>query len=201
MSKYNKGGNMNTCKISVCLQIICLLFFVLPAHAAERTPLKGESFPDISLQVPEKTSEKEYLGLTGKGSFQISRIKTDIVILEIFSMYCPYCQKEAPLVNELYQAIMKREDLKNRIKIMGVGAGNTPFEVDVFKNQYNIQFPLLSDEAFTVHKKVGEVRTPYFFVFKQNADGSNKIIYSRVGSIQDPHQFLEEIILKESGVK
>jgi peroxiredoxin len=192
---------MNTSKISVYLQIICLLFFVMPAHAAERTPLKGEPFPAITLQVPEKVSEKEYLGLTGKGTFQISGIKADMVIIEIFSMYCPYCQKEAPLVNELYQAIMKREDLKNRIKIIGVGAGNTPFEVGVFRSQYNIQFPLFSDESYMVHKKVGEVRTPYFVAFKRNADGSNKIIYSKVGSIQDPHQFLEEIILKELDVK
>jgi peroxiredoxin len=180
--------------------IISMLFFVFQAYAVEQTPAKGEAFPNITLPFPEKADEKEYLGLTGKGSFKIPQIKAELIILEIFSMYCPYCQKEAPNLNELYQIINKREDLKNKIRIIGVGAGNNPFEVDVFRNQYNIQFPLFSDESYSVHKSVGEVRTPYFFVIKNTMDKKNTLIYSKVGSIQDPKQFLDKI-LEESGMK
>jgi len=169
-------------------------------QAAESTPLVGSSFPEIALSVPEKTIEKEYLGLSGKNFFKLSQIKADIVIVEIFSMYCPYCQREAPNVNELYRLINERADLKDRIKIIGIGAGNTPFEVDVFRNQYNVPFPLFSDESFSVHKSVGEVRTPHFFIIRINADGSNKIVYSKVGSIQDPNRFIE-MIINETGLK
>ena len=115
-------------------------------------------------------------------------------------MYCPYCQKEAPIVNDLYQLINKNVDLKKSVKIFGVGAGNTPFEVNVFRNQYNIQFPLISDNSFTVHTAVGGVRTPYFFVIRLKPDGSNKLIYSKVGSIQDAAQFLD-MILHEADLK
>jgi len=191
---------MNKSQIYAFTFIIFMFFFMLQAYAVEQTPLKGEAFPNIPLPFPEKASEREYLGLTGKGSFKIPQIKAELIILEIFSMYCPYCQKEAPNLNELYQIIMKREELKNRIKIIGVGAGNNPFEVDVFRNQYNIQFPLFSDESYSVHKSVGEVRTPYFFVIKKTGDKKNTIIYSKVGSIQDPKQFLD-MILKECGLK
>ncbi len=180
--------------------MICFMFFVQFIYAVERTPSTGETFPDINLSMPEKASEKEYLGLTGKGIFKVSQIKAELVILEIFSMYCPYCQKEAPNVNELYQLVNKKAGLKDKIKIVGVGAGNNLFEVDVFRKQYSIQFPLFPDESFTVHKAVGEVRTPYFFVIKNNADGTNKLIYSKVGSIQDPNQFLD-IIIKEAGLQ
>jgi peroxiredoxin len=170
-------------------------------HAAECiTPTEGGAFPEITLSVPQSTTEMDYIGIKGKGTFNISRIRTNVVILEIFSMYCPYCQKEAPNVNELYRLINSNPYLKDKIKIIGIGAGNTPFEVDVFKNQYNVPFPLFHDESFSVHKSVGNVRTPYFFVIKINADGSNKIIYSKAGSIQDPNQFLD-FILKESGLK
>lgn len=93
-------------------------------------------------------------------------------------MYCPYCQKEAPIVNELYQIINNRQDIKDKIKIIGIGAGNTPFEVEVFRNQYNIPFPLFPDESFSIHKAVGDVRTPYFFVFKINPDGSQDYLFS-----------------------
>ncbi len=162
--------------------------------------LRGLTFPEISFLMPEKATEKEYLGLSGKDSFKISQIKADLVIVEIFSMYCPYCQKEAPNVNELYQIINKRADIKDRIKIIGIGAGNTSFEVDVFRDQYHIQFPLFSDESFSIHKSVGEVRTPYFFVIKVNSAGPNNIVYSKVGGIQDPDQFLG-MIIKETGLK
>jgi len=191
---------MNKSNMRALTVIISMLFFVFQAYAVEQTPAKGEAFPNITLPFPEKADEKEYLGLTGKGSFKIPQIKAELIILEIFSMYCPYCQKEAPNLNELYQIINKREDLKNKIRIIGVGAGNNPFEVDVFRNQYNIQFPLFSDESYSVHKSVGEVRTPYFFVIKKTGDNKNTIIYSKVGSIQDPKQFLD-MILKECGLK
>ena len=191
---------MNKSNMRALTVIISMLFFVFQAYAVEQTPAKGEAFPNITLPFPEKADEKEYLGLTGKGSFKIPQIKAELIILEIFSMYCPYCQKEAPNLNELYQIINKREDLKNKIRIIGVGAGNNPFEVDVFRNQYNIQFPLFSDESYSVHKSVGEVRTPYFFVIKNTRDKKNILIYSKVGSIQDPKQFLD-MILEESGMK
>ncbi len=180
------------------LFVVFIIFLGKELQAA--TPVKGEIFPEISLPIPEKAEEKEYLGLSGKGAFKIAQIKADMVLIEIFSMYCPYCQKEAPNVNQLFQLIDQRPGLKDRVKIIGIGAGNTPFEVDVFRNQYNIQFPLFSDESFSVHKSVGEVRTPHFFAIKINADGSNSIVYSKVGSIQDPGQFLD-MIIKEAGFK
>jgi len=180
--------------------ILCFTFSSQAAQAGNRTPAKGESFPDIALIMPDKPFDKDYLGLMGKNTFKLSQVKADVVILEVFSMYCPYCQREAPLVNQLYDIIDKRTDIKNRVKILGVGVGNTPFEVGIFRNQYNIQFPLVPDESFAIHKAVGEVRTPHFFVVKINTDSSNSIIYSNVGSIKDPNQFLD-MIVQDSGLK
>lgn len=180
--------------------ILCFTFSYQAAQAGNRTPEKGEAFPNIALVMPDKPCDMDYLGLKGKKSFNLSQVKADVVILEVFSMYCPYCQREAPLVNQLYDIIDKRTDIKDRVKIIGIGAGNTPFEVGIFRNQYNVQFPLVPDESFAVHKAAGEVRTPHFFVVKINTDGSNSIIYSKVGSIRDPNQFLD-IIVKDSGLK
>ena len=179
--------------------ILFLALSIQGVQAAESPPA-GSAFPDLKIAAPKTDAEKDYLGLKEKAPFKVSQIKAQVVILEIFSMYCPYCQKEAPLINELYNMIDKRPELKGKIKILGIGAGNTPFEIDVFKNQYHIPFPLFSDEDYSIHKAAGEVRTPYFFVFKMNPDGSNKIIYSKVGSIQNPEQFLD-LIVRESGLK
>ena len=183
--------------------VLFFAFFCMNMPGAESVPPKGSTFPDISLSAPEETSEKEYLGLSGKTSFKISEIKADVVIIEIFSMYCPYCQKEAPIVNSLYQLISSKPELRDRIKIIGIGANNSLYEVNFFKDQYKIQFPLFPDKSLLIHEKLeklvnDKIRTPYFFVIKKNPESSHKIIYSKVGSIQSPDQFLD-MIIKETG--
>lgn len=177
---------------------VCLT--ALNVYAGNDIPGKGNVFPSISLPVPSTEAEQVYLGVSGKGTFKISDIKANVVIIEILSMYCPYCQKEAPIVNDLFQLIETNPEIRDKIKLIGIGAGNTAFEIDIFRNQYNIRFPLFADHSYAVHKKVGEVRTPYFFVLRLSPDGSNKIIYSKVGTIHDPKQFLN-LILEEAGLK
>jgi len=173
--------------------------FALPLSAKE-PPAEGGPLPVIKLPIPKSPEEKNYLGIKGEGSFTIPQIKAKVVIIEIFSMYCPYCQKEAPTVNDLYNAIENSTDLKEKIKIIGIGAGNTPLEVDVFRKKYQIPFPLFPDVDYSIHKVCGEVRTPYFIGVKINENGTHEVIFSRLGSIQDANQFLE-VILSRSGLK
>jgi len=122
------------------------------------------------------------------------------VIIEIFSMYCPYCQKDAPGINELYHLIENDPDLKKNVKLIGIGAGNTPFEVGVYQKNYAVPFPFFPDQDFTIHKACGEVRTPYFIVVKINEDGSHLIVHSQLGEYPGAKPFLE-LVLKSSGLK
>jgi peroxiredoxin len=195
---YRKGG-YHMRRIFLFFIIVSLTCLSHGAFAVE-CPSEGDVFPDITLPVPQQASEKDYLGITDTESFKISQIKSQVVIIEIYSMYCPYCQKEAPVINKLYELIQKTPSVKDKIKIIGIGAGNTQFEVDFFKEQYTIPFPLLPDESFAVHKVTGEVRTPYFFVLEMKQDGSNKIVYSKAGSIQEPKDFLD-LIVEKTGLK
>jgi thiol-disulfide isomerase/thioredoxin len=174
--------------------------FNFPVYAAKEPPAEGGPLPVIKLPIPKSPEEKNYLGLKGEGTFTIPQIKAKVVIIEIFSMYCPYCQKEAPTVNELYNAIENNADLKGKIKIIGIGAGNTPMEVDVFRKKFQIAFPLFPDVDYSIHKICGEVRTPYFIGVKINENGSHEVIYSKLGSIEDANKFLD-LILQRSGIK
>jgi thiol-disulfide isomerase/thioredoxin len=168
--------------------------------AAGKPPEKGGVLPMINLPVPKSPNEKSYLGLSGDGFFRIPKIKAKVVIIEIFSMYCPYCQKDAPKINEMYQVIQDNPDLKDKIKMIGIGAGNSSYEVSVFKKTYAVPFPLFPDKDFEIHKACGEVRTPYFIGVKINEDGTHQIIYTQLGDFQGAEPFLE-LILKASGLK
>ncbi|MDI6761657.1 MAG: TlpA disulfide reductase family protein [Thermodesulfobacteriota bacterium] len=179
---------------------ILLLTLVSPVLPANKPPAKGETLPVFNLPIPKSPAEKGYLGLSGDGLFKIPQIKARVVIVEIYSMYCPYCQKDAPGINEFYQLIEKSSNLKSKIKMIGIGAGNTSFEVEVFKKTYQVPFPLFPDKDFTIHKASGEVRTPYFIVIKINDDGTHQIVHAQLGDYPGAEPFLE-IVLKASGLK
>jgi thiol-disulfide isomerase/thioredoxin len=185
-------------KILVCwLSVIMLLLAVASSlTAASSPPVVGGTLPDIKLPIPKDSAEKNYLdlGFFGCGTFKIPEIKAKLVIIEIFSMYCPYCQGEAPNVNQLYAKIDDNPSLKGKIKIIGIGAGNTSYEVGTFRKKYNVPFPLFADGDYVIHKMVGEVRTPYFIGVKINPDGSNRVIYSKLGALGGVDDFLSTLI-------
>jgi thiol-disulfide isomerase/thioredoxin len=189
-------------KIYESLLVITLLFFTMvpPGSAADKPPEKGETLPVFNLPIPKNPAEKAYLGLSGEGFFKIPQIKAKVVIVEIYSMYCPYCQKDAPGINELYQRIQKTPDLKDKLKIIGIGAGNTPFEVEAYRKTYQVPFPLFPDKDYTIHKTCGEVRTPYFIVVKINDDGTHQIVHAQLGNYPGAEPFLE-LVLNVSGLK
>jgi thiol-disulfide isomerase/thioredoxin len=177
--------------------IVWLIGFFLPnagPAAALEPPKAGQAFPEFSLKIPEDALHREYLGLSGSGQFKVSQINSNLVIIEIFSMYCPYCQREAPEVNRLYQMIAGDPKLKERVKMIGIGIGNSAFEADFFKKKYEVPFPLFPDETFAVHKRIGEVRTPYFFVLKLEKGKAPTVILSELGGLRGAERFLKAIL-------
>ena len=102
-------------------------------------------------------------------------------------------------MNELYRAIEARKDLKNKVKLIGIGTGNSDFEVNFFRKKYEVPFPLFSDEDYSIHKALGEVRTPYFIGVRIKGDGSSEVFYSKLGGFKNPDKFLKKMV-KMSGL-
>jgi peroxiredoxin len=186
---------MKLLRITVMLLILlCLSSYLLPAAFAQNTPAEGDMFPDLKLPLPQKMEDREYLNVD-QGPFQLSRVDSEVLIVQIFSMYCPHCQKDAPTVNALYRAISANPGIRARVKMLGIGAGNSSFEVNAFRDLYRIQFPLIPDSDFRLHKLLGEVRTPYFFVLLKKPT-CLQVVYSREGGIEDPDAFLKLVCAK-----
>lgn len=189
-------------KVVGLLSLSLALFLLLsgPVLGAGTPPAKGGILPEINLPIPNSPSEKSYLGLSAPGFFKIPQIKAKLVIVQIFSMYCPFCQKDAPGVNELYYAVENNPDLKDKIKMIGIGAGNSSYEVQVFKKTYQVPFPLFPDKDFAIHKVCGEIRTPYYIAVRINQNGTHEVVHSELGGFKGAEPFLE-LILKAAGLK
>jgi len=184
--------------LSVAACWAALLMTIASAEIA--SPQPGGCLPDFKLPIPENTADKEYLGLTTSGQFNIGQIKAQVIIIEILSMYCPYCQREAPEVNRVYEIIENNLNLKGRIKLIGIGAGNTPFEVQIYKEKYSVPFPVFSDEDFSLHKAFGEVRTPFFIGVTIKPDSTQRVFYAKLGGIDGAESFVK-LILRLSGLE
>lgn len=161
------------------------------AHAFQVNPA---ALHRIEYPIPESSSARQYLGLSGAGAFHIPNIRADVLIIEIFSMYCPYCQAEAPTVNRLYDRIDRDPALRGRVKILGIGITNTPYEVEVFRKKFDIRFPLLPDQTSAIQQIAQEkFRTPTFVVLKIAGGNVSRVMKVHVGRIPETEDFLKSI--------
>jgi len=171
-----------------------ILAFASVAAANNQPPQVGSSLPEMKFLKPADSGALQYLGLSGTGEFTVDQVKAQAVVIQIFSMYCPYCQKDAPNLNRFYSLIEGNPALKGKIKIIGIGAGNSAFEVVTFKKRYKVEFPLFSDADFKIHKTIGEVRTPYFIVVKLKGPKKLNVVYSRLGVHENIEAFLDDVV-------
>ncbi len=181
-------------KILTRLAVIIVLALALngPAFGTSFSPIKGGKLPVINFPIPKDSSERTYLGISGEGFFKISQIKAKAVLINIFNVYCPACESTA--LAEMYHRIENNPDLKNYIKLIGIGAGNTVSEVELFKKIHNIPFPLFADENFRIHEALGEVGTPFLIAIKVAGDGSHEIVHTQLGGLTNATSFLSALV-------
>ena len=158
----------------------------------------GSAMPDLLLRGELTAEHLGHLGLKGPAPHSLSAIKARTIILVAFSMYCPHCQREAPALNEV-NALIADRGLAGDVKLIGVGIGNSDFEVQVFQEKYAVTFPLFSDPDFKVSKDIGEVGTPFFYVLDVDTEKNEILVVdTMLGRMESAETFLDRA-LKAAG--
>ncbi len=182
--------------------VIAFLSWTLNASvfAEGSFPVKGGNLPGIRLPVPKDSNEKKYLGLSGEGFFKIPEIKSKGVLIKIFNLYCPICQSTVAAMTEIYRQIENNRDLSGKLKLIGIGAGNSPLEIEVFKHNYNVPFPIFPDENFKIHQALGEVKIPFFIAVRIDGGRPPEIVETHWGGFTDARA-LSDLMIEAYGIK
>jgi peroxiredoxin len=149
----------------------------------------NERLPQFTLHLSDEGAVQKYLGLKNKNPFSLSQIPAKLILIEVFSLYCPICHKQAPVANKIYKYIQQNPDLSKNIKVIGIGAGNNLREVGVFSETFRVPFPLFPDPDFVVHKKLGEPRTPATILTTREG----KVLSIHYGVIEDMEGYVLKI--------
>lgn len=175
--------------------IIILSLFLCHTLVFAGSPIEpGQSFPGISLPAPADSAHREYLGLLrGRTEFMLHEVGADTIIVQVFSMYCPHCQRMAPTVNELYRIMISPEEPGTSMKLIGIAGGNSVLETSIFRDKYDVSFPLFPDESARLSASLGVVRTPHFFVLSKTGK-TLTVVLSQAGGFDDPRHFLDEVL-------
>jgi len=189
---------MNNKKLTVCffalMVIICWGLNSVSALGDEKadkveTVAVGMTLPQFQLNVPGSSSEQNYLGLKDLEPFSWSQISAEIIVLEIFGIYCPHCRKQGPVLNKIYKFIQEDPALKDGIKMIGVAAGGEQKKVDRWKTTLHVPFPLYPDPETTIWQKLGKPGVPCTLI----VTNSGKIIAIHYGVTEDTDDFFRQI--------
>ncbi len=157
---------------------------------------------DIPLPTPVSKADAAYLGLSdATDSFRMDQIRARVLVVEVFDMYCRFCQGAAPKVDQVYELNL-HSGFGDEVKMIGVGRMNTEMEVATFKEKYKVRFPLFPDKDLTITRALHaqDEGTPHFIVFRREPGDRAEVVYSRTGAFDDPKAFYDTI-LKSSGLR
>ena len=124
----------------------------------------GKPFPHFQSAPPATDEERAYLGIE-EGPFSLSDVESKMVVIEFFNVYCVSCQLQAPLLQDYFEEIEKDRELGGKLKVLAFGAGNTQKEVDRFRDDNNLGFPMVPDPDYEIYAKLGAPERTPFLVF------------------------------------
>jgi len=179
---------------AIYVAVYCLVLALMTLAGGCVTAGAGRSLPEGTLNTPTSGGHAAYLGLSSQAStFVLEDVKADVVIVQIFDVYCRICQKAAPGANVLYERIQSSR-YADKIKMLAVGTGDTQLEVDLFAERFATPFPSIPDPEKTFCMAIGYTRTPEFVVMKRTEEGTFREIARRVSYFTDAGRMLEWII-------
>jgi len=176
-------------KISFLLFPLLIFFFFSTAIVqGDKILSPGTKLPDLLLP-PLTQDEAKYLGINKTKPFYLTQIPAPFTLIEILSPFCPYCQKQAPDINRIYQYLQDDRKLTQQIKMLGIVTIGDQKAVDAFKATFGVKFPLIPDPKMEIFKAFQSPPIPFLLLINKNGE----IVLTHQGYLKNVDEFYGKI--------
>ena len=203
MTKHDEqvGMRPRINKLFLLYGLTVFLFPLLVPSLTRGAPIKnpspvlrsGDLFPKTSFPNLFTSEEKKYLGIGVKKTFSTDEIQSDLVIIKFLNTNCTYCIRLLPTFKEIYRLVEDDQSLKAKIRMIGIGAGDTLMELKELKKNHPVPYPVVADTDFKAHKAVGEPRVPFIVVARKDIQNQWVVATVNVGLIFSAEHFVGEL--------
>jgi len=159
--------------LDIALVLVGLLVVVFIAMSALQAPIvevnPNASVPSDATHVPVGNAAPDFnLPDTTNTNYSLSSLKGKAVVLEYMATWCPHCQDDAPMMNQLADKYKGKD-----VQVLGINAtprghdNTSPAKMDDlkwFKDTYSVSFPLLFDKDLKSAKDYGVLGYPSIYV-------------------------------------
>jgi len=182
------------CSLLIVSLFLALIPFGPPSLARVLEP--GDTFPLIYLDQPSAPEEQNYLGLSPEDKKQkitIADINAELVVVEFMNRYCPSCQAQVPIMNRAYALIEGQPEHKNKVRLIGIGAGNNNEELKGFRTEQAIPFPLFQDPEFIAYDAIGDPEGTPFTILVRRVNNSFVVLSTHLGRVSSAEDLVKDI--------
>lgn len=182
-----KWGCATICQIVI---FSVVLFLPRTGRAFGYNATKKFDEAHITLPAPDSVQTQRYLGLPAMKPFKVGEVKTKVVVIEFMSALCEFCSLNAGTMNKIYRMVQENPQLAPNVKVVAVGIISTSSQLEAFKKQHSISYPVLDDANGAIASAMGNLPTPTTLIVSAR---TGKALYSHVGLIWSSDGFVEEI--------
>lgn len=171
--------------------VLVLLLCALAAASARAADLPGagDVLPPLVFQNTLSAAERAALGVGDGPTFSLSDVGASLILFEFFGVYCSVCHEQAPDFNRLVKSLGRDAKTKDAVRVLALAAGATDMELEYSREAMKAAYPMLNDPDFTVHKQLGEPKTPFAILMRP--DGT--VLWTHLGAIGKPGDVLNLI--------
>jgi hypothetical protein len=179
----------------ISIVTICLMCFLVTIAAADSSVVNAVALGELQLKLNCNQEHRTYLGVASEASISLSQIRADHLVIVIFNSFCTICQADAGILNSMYQMITEDPLLEGKIKMIGIGTGNTAVEVELFQRDHKVAYPLFADPEFKLEKAIPEnLRAPMFVAVKNTGAAPLEVVQTHMGPLKSLDDLLKDAL-------
>ena len=153
----------------------------------------GDIFPACRLILLNSKRDRAYLQIGhDERGFALDDIQSDFIFIEMYNELCSQCVEEVKNYKAVYRMLLDDAILKEKVTMIGIGAGSKKRSVAKFRKQEAIEFPLFADEKWGIFNCLGKPTLPVsYLVYRQ--EGKRKILLIQSGHVGSPEVLMGKI--------